>query len=80
MQFLFLKLIGADTFRSEWPFLLKELVDTDNISEDCLEKHKHLSIVGMVGSVSLLEVLLFKIDNDMVGTEMTVLIFKCSNS
>ncbi|RKP19438.1 6-phosphofructokinase type C, partial [Rozella allomycis CSF55] len=55
-------LTGADIFRSEWNGLLQELVDSGKITADLAKRHQHLSIVGMVGSI----------DNDMVGTEMTI--------
>ncbi|OWB82302.1 hypothetical protein B5S33_g926 [[Candida] boidinii] len=55
-------LTGADLFRSEWPSLIKELVDTEELSYDQVEKYKHLTIVGLVGSI----------DNDMASTDSTI--------
>ncbi|XP_025152869.1 ATP-dependent 6-phosphofructokinase isoform X3 [Harpegnathos saltator] len=55
-------LTGANLFKEEWPELLKELVDSSNITAEESEKHKHLHIVGMVGSI----------DNDFCGTDMTI--------
>ena len=42
---------GANKFRSEWPGLLKELRESDQITEDEASKYSHLNIVGMVGSI-----------------------------
>jgi len=55
-------LTGANRFRGEWSSLLKELVETGRISKEVAEKHSHLNIVGMVGSI----------DNDFCGTDMTI--------
>jgi 6-phosphofructokinase 1 len=55
-------LTGADTFRREWPELLAELVERGEISQKVAERHAHLAIVGLVGSI----------DNDMFGTDMTI--------
>lgn len=55
-------LSGADLFRSEWTGLLAELVEQDLITPELAERHQHLVIAGVVGSI----------DNDMVGTDMTV--------
>ena len=55
-------LSGTDLFRSEWTGLLEELVAQGEISSEQAEKHSHLIIAGVVGSI----------DNDMVGTDMTV--------
>ncbi|XP_014473680.1 PREDICTED: ATP-dependent 6-phosphofructokinase isoform X3 [Dinoponera quadriceps] len=55
-------LTGANLFKEEWPELLKELVDGGDITAEQSEKHKHLHIVGMVGSI----------DNDFCGTDMTI--------
>ncbi len=55
-------LTGTDLFRSEWTGLLDELVETGEISPEDAERHAHLIIAGVVGSI----------DNDMVGTDMTV--------
>lgn len=55
-------LTGADKFRSEWPDLLKELVETGKLTQTDIEPYKHLNIVGLVGSI----------DNDMSGTDATI--------
>mgnify|MGYP003508980703 FL=1 len=55
-------LSGTDLFRSEWTGLLAELVESDLITADLAVRHAHLIIAGVVGSI----------DNDMVGTDMTV--------
>lgn len=44
-------LTGADTLRAEWPSLLQELYDNDDITQEQYEDHKHLNIVGLVGSI-----------------------------
>jgi 6-phosphofructokinase 1 len=55
-------LTGADKFRSEWPSLLEELVETNQLTAVQVEPFKHLNIVGLVGSI----------DNDMSGTDATI--------
>ena len=55
-------LSGTDLFRSEWSGLLAELVETGEITQEQADRHAHLIIAGTVGSI----------DNDMVGTDMTV--------
>lgn len=55
-------LTGADLFRQEWSSLLSELVESGDISEAVAETHPVLRLVGLVGSI----------DNDMVGTDMTI--------
>lgn len=55
-------LTGADRFRSEWPSLVQELVDTKQLTAEQTEPYKHLNIVGLVGSI----------DNDMSGTDATI--------
>jgi len=55
-------LTGANRFRQEWSSLVQELVDTHQITQEVAEKHGHLNIVGMVGSI----------DNDFCGTDMTI--------
>ena len=55
-------LTGADVFRSEWPSLLKELVDSGELSSQQVEPFRFLNIVGLVGSI----------DNDMSGTDSTI--------
>ena len=55
-------LTGANRFREEWPELLAEAVDADEIAADVAEAHPFLRLVGLVGSI----------DNDMFGTDMTI--------
>jgi 6-phosphofructokinase 1 len=55
-------LTGADTFRREWPELLRELVAAGQISAEDADRHPFLGIVGLVGSI----------DNDFAGTDMTI--------
>ena len=55
-------LSGAAEFRTEWPELLDELVAEGAIDRSRADAHRHLSVVGLVGSI----------DNDMFGTDMTI--------
>ena len=55
-------LTGANLFRQEWPGLLAELVEQDQIGQSEADQHAHLAVVGLVGSI----------DNDMFGTDMTI--------
>ncbi|KAG5329511.1 PFKA phosphofructokinase, partial [Acromyrmex charruanus] len=55
-------LTGANLFQEEWPTLLKELVESGDITAEQSEKYKQLHIVGLVGSI----------DNDFCGTDMTI--------
>ncbi len=55
-------LTGANIFRQEWSGLLRELVDDGQVTAEVAEKYAHLTVVGLVGSI----------DNDMVGTDMTI--------
>ncbi len=55
-------LTGANLFRQEWPELLAELVANGQISQKLADQHPSLRIAGLVGSI----------DNDMVGTDMTI--------
>ncbi|NWF69874.1 MAG: 6-phosphofructokinase [Chloroflexi bacterium] len=55
-------LTGANLFRQEWPELLRELTAQGRISQEVADSHRHLTIVGLVGSI----------DNDMHGTDMTI--------
>ncbi|CAK7218967.1 6-phosphofructokinase, alpha subunit [Sporothrix bragantina] len=55
-------LTGADRFRAEWPSLLKELVDTNQLTAEEVAPYSHLNIVGLVGSI----------DNDLSGTDATI--------
>ncbi|KAG7837576.1 hypothetical protein KL942_004464 [Ogataea angusta] len=55
-------LTGADLFRSEWPSLVDELVATGELSAEQTARYRHLTIVGLVGSI----------DNDMASTDNTI--------
>ncbi len=55
-------LSGANQFRQEWRGLVAELHQRGEIDEATLAAHPELMIVGLVGSI----------DNDMVGTDMTI--------
>lgn len=55
-------LTGASIFSQEWPSLIEELAAAGEIPEDSLQKYPHLLFVGLPGSI----------DNDMVGTDMTI--------
>ena len=55
-------LTGAHAFRSEWPSLVDELQTRKRISTTLAMTHRHLSIVGLVGSI----------DNDFCGTDFTI--------
>ncbi|XP_076662361.1 ATP-dependent 6-phosphofructokinase isoform X2 [Halictus rubicundus] len=55
-------LTGANLFKEEYADLLKELVDSGEITKEQGEKYQHLHIVGLVGSI----------DNDFCGTDMTI--------
>lgn len=55
-------LTGADLFRREWPELLDELVAAGELAPEVAAAHHELGLVGLVGSI----------DNDMVGTDMTI--------
>lgn len=55
-------LTGADKFRSEWPGLVDELVQTGQCTADQVAPFKTLNIVGLVGSI----------DNDMSSTDATI--------
>uniref|UniRef100_A0A0N5A958 ATP-dependent 6-phosphofructokinase n=1 Tax=Syphacia muris TaxID=451379 RepID=A0A0N5A958_9BILA len=55
-------LTGANTFRQEFPSLVKELLDLGRISKEKANKCSNIQIVGLVGSI----------DNDFCGTDMTI--------
>lgn len=55
-------LTGADVLRSEWSGLIDELVERGVIDRSVADAHRSLALVGIVGSI----------DNDMVGTDMTI--------
>ncbi len=55
-------LTGADMLRREWGDHLRALLEAGKISTEVAERHRFLSIAGIVGSI----------DNDMLGTDMTI--------
>ncbi len=55
-------LSGAAVLHQEWSGLVAELVAQQKISQEQADRHPHLTIVGLVGSI----------DNDMLGTDMTI--------
>ncbi len=55
-------LSGLDQFRAEWPELLAELVASGELEQDVADAHPALMFAGLVGSI----------DNDLVGTDMTI--------
>jgi len=55
-------LTGADILRREWPDLLAELIDDGRISPVEAERHQHLTIAGLPGSI----------DNDLIGTDISI--------
>jgi len=55
-------LTGANLFRHEWPSLLAELATRGEIDRAEVQRYQYFALVGLVGSI----------DNDMVGTDMTI--------
>lgn len=55
-------LTGASLFRQEWPELVAELIEQGQISQAAVQRHPRLTLVGLSASI----------DNDMVGTDMTI--------
>ncbi len=55
-------LSGLDQFRAEWPELLAELVASGELGQEVADAHPALMFAGLVGSI----------DNDLVGTDMTI--------
>lgn len=55
-------LSGADEFRREWAQQLEGLVESGEVSAELAAAHPELTLVGLVGSI----------DNDLVGTDMTI--------
>ncbi|KAH7907937.1 phosphofructokinase-domain-containing protein [Hygrophoropsis aurantiaca] len=55
-------LSGADVFRAEWPSHVATLLAQGAITPEQAEKHGHLRIAGLVGSI----------DNDMSMTDLTI--------
>ena len=55
-------LTGTNEFRKNWSGLLEELVASGQLTQEVADAHPALMIAGLVGSI----------DNDMVGTDMTI--------
>lgn len=55
-------LTGTDTLRAEWPEHLAALRESGAITAEQATAHERLIIAGLVGSI----------DNDLVGTDMTI--------
>lgn len=55
-------LTGANLFREEWPSLLEELIERQELTKAEAKRCPRLIVVGLVGSI----------DNDMAGTDMTI--------
>ncbi len=55
-------LTGTALLQTEWPQHVADLLAEGEISEEDAENHPFLQVVGLVGSI----------DNDMVGTDMTI--------
>ncbi|CAG8628315.1 5648_t:CDS:10 [Acaulospora morrowiae] len=55
-------LTGADILRKEWPGLIEELIQNGKLTVEEADPYKHLTIVGLVGSI----------DNDMPSTDVTI--------
>ena len=55
-------LTGTDSLRAEWPDHVAALLEEGGITADQAAAHGRLVIAGLVGSI----------DNDMVGTDMTI--------
>ncbi|MDO5035057.1 MAG: 6-phosphofructokinase [Actinomycetaceae bacterium] len=55
-------LTGTNEFRKEWPEHVRALLEAGEITQEVADEHPALMIVGIVGSI----------DNDMVGTDMTI--------
>lgn len=55
-------LTGTSLLRQKWPVFLEELLAAGEITEQQAQDHRYLIVAGLVGSI----------DNDMVGTDMTI--------
>lgn len=55
-------LTGTSLLRQNWPTFLQELLASGEITAEQAERHQYLIMAGLVGSI----------DNDMVGTDMTI--------
>jgi 6-phosphofructokinase 1 len=54
-------LTGAQLLYTEWAGLVNELVENGQISQELANRHQHLAIAGIIGSI----------DNDMYGSDVT---------
>ncbi len=54
-------LAGAALLSKEWPGLIKELIDTGQVTKKAAGRIKSLPVVGIIGSI----------DNDMFGSDIT---------
>lgn len=55
-------LTGTSILRQEWPDHVRELLAEGQITQEQADRHQYLIMAGLVGSI----------DNDMVGTDMTI--------
>ncbi|MCB0064750.1 MAG: 6-phosphofructokinase, partial [Caldilineaceae bacterium] len=55
-------LTGADLLRREWQDHVNALVENGQVATAVADRHRYLNIAGLVGSI----------DNDMLGTDMTI--------
>lgn len=55
-------LTGARELKLRWDALLSELVESGEVPTELAQRHQRLHLAGLVGSI----------DNDMVGTDMTI--------
>lgn len=55
-------LTGTAILRQQWPTFLAELLESGEITAEQADRHQFLIMAGLVGSI----------DNDMVGTDMTI--------
>lgn len=54
-------LTGAQLLYTEWAGLVNELVENGQVSQELADRHQHLAIAGIIGSI----------DNDMYGSDVT---------
>ena len=55
-------LTGMEIFHREWPSLMKELVEKNEITQAQADRHPVLGVVGLPGSI----------DNDIYGSDVTI--------
>lgn len=55
-------LSGTEEFKGLWPELVDELVERGELTKELADKHRHLMVAGLVGSI----------DNDLIGSDMTI--------